>query len=103
MDEAISSETVENENPDLLKTVEKDTPLKEWVVDYVGNKLGPDDDEVTLEMIIKIFAEDFPEFLMPIAEENFIRGYQQALADVEVSTKKWEQKLEETRSEEADG
>ena len=83
MDEAISSETVENENPDLLKTVEKDTPLKEWVVDYVGNKLGPDDDEVTLEMIIKIFAEDFPEFLMPIAEENFIRGYQQALRDTD--------------------
>ena len=87
MDEAISSETVENENPDLLKTVEKDTPLKEWVVDYVGNKLGPDDDEVTLEMIIKIFAEDFPEFLMPIAEENFIRGYQQALNDVDEGEK----------------
>jgi hypothetical protein len=34
-------------------------------------------------MIIKVFAEDFPEFLMPIAEENFIRGYQQALDDVE--------------------
>ena len=87
MDEAISSETVENENPDLLKTVEKDTPLKEWVVDYVGNKLGPEEDEVTLEMIIKIFAEDFPEFLMPIAEENFIRGYQQALNDVEEGEK----------------
>ena len=83
MDEAISSETVENENPDLLKAVEKDTPLKEWVVDYVGNKLGPEEDEVTLEMIIKIFAEDFPEFLMPVAEENFIRGYQQALQDAD--------------------
>jgi hypothetical protein len=87
MDEAINSETVENENPDLLKPVEKDTPLKEWVVDYVGNKLGPEEDEVTLEMIIKIFAEDFPEFLMPIAEENFIRGYSQALNDVEEGEK----------------
>ena len=87
MDEAISSETVENENPDLLKAVEKDTPLKEWVVDYVGNKLGPEEDEVTLEMTIKVFAEDFPEFIMPIAEENFIRGYQQALADVEQGEK----------------
>ena len=27
-------------------------------------------------------AEEFPEFLMPIAEENFIRGYQQAMIDV---------------------
>jgi hypothetical protein len=87
MDEAISSETIENENPDLLKTVEKDTPLKEWVVDYVGNKLGPEEDEVTLEMIITVFAEDFPEFLLPIAEENFIRGYQQALNDVEQGEK----------------
>lgn len=78
MDEAIN-----DENPDLLKAVEKDTPLKEWVVDYVGNKLEPEEDEVTLEMIIKVFAEDFPDFLMPIAEENFIRGYQQALTDVD--------------------
>tara|TARA_R110002110_G_scaffold21900_1_gene86151 strand:+ start:38 stop:319 length:282 start_codon:yes stop_codon:yes gene_type:complete len=78
MDEAIN-----DENPDLLKAVEKDTPLKEWVVDYVGNKLEPEEDEVTLEMIIKVFAEDFPGFLMPIAEENFIRGYQQALTDVD--------------------
>ena len=49
MDEAKSREEIENENPDLQKTVEKDTPLKEWVVDYVGNKLGPEEDEVTLE------------------------------------------------------
>jgi|TARA_R110000824_G_scaffold232511_1_gene420558 hypothetical protein len=98
MDEAKSREEIENENPDLQKTVEKDTPLKEWVVDYVGNKLGPEEDEVTLEMIIQVFAEDFPEFLMPIAEENFIRGYQQALNDVEEGEKLMREHFSENKN-----
>jgi hypothetical protein len=34
-------------------------------------------------MIIQVMAEEFPEFLMPLAEENFIRGYRQAIIDVE--------------------
>ena len=33
-------------------------------------------------MIIKVMAEEFPEFLMPLAEENFIRGYRQAVHDM---------------------
>jgi hypothetical protein len=28
-------------------------------------------------------AEEFPEFLMVVAEENWIRGYHQALEDVD--------------------
>jgi len=77
----------ENENPDLLKTVEKSNELKEWLVDYVGNKCSPDDDEVSVEMIIKVMAEEFPEFLLVLAEENFIRGYQQAMADIDEGEK----------------
>ena len=34
-------------------------------------------------MIIEVMAKEFPEFLLVVAEENFIRGYQQALADVD--------------------
>ena len=34
-------------------------------------------------MVIDVFSTDFPEFLMPLAEENYIRGYTQALDDVE--------------------
>jgi len=79
--------STENENPDLLKAVEKSNELKEWLVDYVGNKCNPDKDEVNVEMIIKIMAEEFPEFLLVLAEENFIRGYQQALADVDEGEK----------------
>ena len=71
-----------NENPDLLKPVTPDTEVKNWLVEYVGEKISPENDEVTVEMVIKIVAEEFPEFLLPIAEENFIRGYQQAMHDV---------------------
>jgi len=76
-----------NENPDLLEPVEKSNELKEWLVDYVGNKHNPESGEVNVEMIIKTVAEEFPEFLLVLAEENFIRGYQQALADVDEGEK----------------
>ena len=59
----------ETKNPELLKELEKDSPVKEWLVDYVGNKLGPETDEVTLAMIIEVMAEEFPEFLMALAED----------------------------------
>ncbi len=35
-------------------------------------------------MIVEVMSEQFPEFLMALAEENWIRGYRQALTDVEV-------------------
>ena len=72
-----------DENPDLLESVEPDTEVKNWLIEYIGNKLNPENGEVTVEMVIKTMAEEFPEFLLPIAEENFIRGYRQALEDVE--------------------
>ena len=87
MDDAISSDIIENENPDLLKSVEPDTEIKNWLVEYVGEKLSPADGNVTIEMVIQVMAEEFPEFLLPIAEENFIRGYKQALEDVDEGEK----------------
>ena len=38
-------------------------------------------------MIISILARDIPEVILPLAEENFIRGYHQALSDVELGEK----------------
>lgn len=76
------------ENPTLKEVVQKDSELKSWFVNYVGNKLKPEDGEVTVEMIVDILAKEFPEFLMVVAEENFIRGYQQAILDVESSAEK---------------
>tara|TARA_Y100000114_G_C11745732_1_gene321450 strand:+ start:640 stop:888 length:249 start_codon:yes stop_codon:yes gene_type:complete len=75
--------SVEDENPDLLKPVEPENEMKSWLVNYVGDKLQPENDQVNVEMIIQVMAQEFPEFLMPLAEENFIRGYRQALADVD--------------------
>ena len=42
---------------------------------------------VTVGMVVEQFVADFPEFLMAVAEENWIRGYHQGLADVEEGEK----------------
>ena len=74
----------DQENPDLTKNVEpSESELKEIIVNYVGEKINPDNDEVTVENIIDIFADQFPEFLLVVAEENWINGYTQALTDVD--------------------
>ena len=78
--------SIENENPDLLTPIQPENEMKTWLVNYVGEKLQPESDQINVEMIIKVMAEEFPEFLMPIAEENFIRGYRQAVFDME---QKW--------------
>ena len=72
------------ENPDLKEEVEVTNELKEYVVQYVGNKVQPENGNVDVEMVVEVFSEDFPEFLMAVAEENWIRGYHQALEDIEV-------------------
>ena len=70
-------------NPDLMIPISKDNRLKELITEYVGEKLSPENGEVTVEMILDVFTTDFPEFLLPLAEENFIRGYELALNDIE--------------------
>jgi len=62
--------------------VTKDSKFKEWLVDYVGNELNPKNEEVTVDMIVEVAAKEFPEFLLVVAEENYIRGYEQALDDI---------------------
>ena len=76
-------------NPDLLKeVVPTESELKDIIVNYVGNKINPTNDEVTVEDIINVFAEQFPEFLLVLAEENWINGYTQALNDSKAMIKK---------------
>lgn len=62
---------------------EKETPLKDWIIDYVGTKLQPKDDEVTVDHVADVLAEEFPDFMLSVAEENWINGYTQALSDVD--------------------
>jgi len=71
-------------NPTLKQVVEPENDLKNFLVEYVGEKASPSDQNVTVEMIIETMASEFPEFLLAMAEENWIRGYQQALDDVDL-------------------
>ncbi len=78
-------------NPDLLKQVTPtESELKQIIVNYVGNKINPESDEITIENIIDVFAKQFPEFLLALAEENWINGYTQALKDTEYMDDKQE-------------
>lgn len=77
------TELKEPENELLTQVVRTDNPLKEMFVQYVGEKLKPEDGEVTVEMIVDVLADEFPEFLLAVAEENFIRGYKQAFVDMD--------------------
>ena len=86
--------SLENQNPQLEETVDGETALKEMLVTYVGDKTEPNKDEVTVEMIVNTMAQDFPEFVLSVAEENWVRGYQQAMVDVEVGERLIDQELQ---------
>ena len=75
-------------NIDLTKEVApNESELKNIIVSYVGETLNPEKDEITVEQVINVFAEQFPEFLLAIAEENWVNGYTQALNDLEYTRK----------------
>ena len=74
---------MEDTTQGLKETVNVDTAMKSWLVNYVGEQHSPEGDAVTVEMIVETMAKEFPEFLMAIAEENWVRGYHQALDDVD--------------------
>ena len=61
--------------------VNNDTKLKELIVNYVGEQLHPTTPEVTVEDVVKIFADEFPEFLLVVAQENFLRGYSEGIEE----------------------
>ena len=80
-EEKIITEEEAHTNPLLAMPVQPDSELKNYLVEYVGNKLGPENEEVTVNMIAEVLAVDFPEFVFAFAEENFLRGYQLGLDD----------------------
>ena len=61
----------EYESP-INKIIVSDGKLKELFVNYVGNKLDPENDEVTMGMVMDVLADEFPEVLYTVAEENFL-------------------------------
>ena len=86
-------------NPTLEEVVEPENDLKNMLVEYVGNKLNPDDKSVTVGMIIDVVAEEFPDFVISLAEENWIRGYHQALEDVESGRQAYEEAMADDKQE----
>jgi hypothetical protein len=95
------------ENPTLNEEVESDNELKTWLVNYVGKrleKLDPsngsppaENNQVTVENIVAVMAADFPEFLWVVAEENWVRGYHQALVDSDEGFKLREAEMEKKK------
>lgn len=73
----------DSEMSTLQDKVQNDNELKNYIINYTGRKKDPDDEQVTLEMVIDVLAEDFPELVLCMSEENWVRGYQQALTDVQ--------------------
>lgn len=92
-------DSVEDANEVLDEVVKPVNELKTMLVNYVGQKQTPDGDNVTVEMIVDQLANEFPEFVLAVAEENFVRGYQQALTDVDIGRKAWEEEQQENEQE----
>ena len=57
------------DKPTNVVVADPDSPLKELIVSYVGEKLNPEDDAVTVEMVVDVLAQE--------------RGYEQGLQDLE--------------------
>ena len=72
---------------------------RSWSVEYVGEKNDPEDQLVTVEMIVGTLADEFPELVLAVAEENWTRGYHQALDDVELGEKLYKEQLEKQENE----
>ena len=72
----------ESENVSLEEAVQPDTELKNWLVEHVGEKQNPEDGLVTVGMVVETVADEFPELVLALAEENWVRGYQQAFDDM---------------------
>ena len=67
--------------------VKRESKLKEVIINYVGETVHPDEPNVTVEDVVSIFADEFPEFLFVVAQENFLNGYKQGLQDATIPKK----------------
>lgn len=64
-----------------IGATEEDNEFKSYVINWTGQEHQPENGDVTVEMIVETLAKNFPEVVMVLAEENFLRGYSQALDD----------------------
>ena len=89
---------MQEESP-LEEVVEPDNKLKNMLVEYVGEKNNPEDELVTVKMLVETLADEFPELVLAVAEENWTRGYHQALDDVELGEKLYKEELKKQQDE----
>jgi hypothetical protein len=75
-----------------------DTKLKRWLVSYTAKKFMPEDEKVTISMILDIFAEEFPELILQVAERNWVLGYSQAAQDFVNTQKNVEEHVAEVKN-----
>jgi len=71
-----------DENVSDTKISDVSSELKDYMIEYVGNKLDPEDNTVTVDMVVNVLADEFPEVALSLAEENWIRGYEQGIEDL---------------------
>ena len=90
------------EKVNILYGQDETNPLKKMIVEYVGGKLKPENDEVTLEMVVNELANEFEELVLPLAEENWIRGYHQAMEDMTEGEKLYQEQLEKHNNDQDD-
>jgi len=69
----------------LDKVVEVRNEVQEDLVRHVENKINVHKDQITIGQVIGILASEFPEIVIAIAEENWIRGYKQGLDDAQIA------------------
>ena len=94
-------EFIDNEKENNIENtkVEAKSELKELLVNYVGEKQNPENGEVTVEMLVETVSEEFPDFVLAVAEENYVRGYHQALTDVEVGEAMYKEELQKREND----
>ena len=63
------------------KKIDESDPVVNFVNQIEEQEKMEWDGSVTVEMIVESMSLEFPEFVMALAEENFIRGYEQAIQD----------------------
>jgi len=69
----------------LDKVIEVRNELQEDLVRHAGSRINQQEDQVTIGQVIGVLASEFPELVITIAEENWIRGYKQGLEDAQIA------------------
>ena len=53
--------------------------LRNTIIQTAGERHNPKNGEVTVDMIVQTLAEDFPEIVLAIAEENYLKGFEEGV------------------------